>query len=439
LSQAASEIVAAYPRPHRPKRMVIAVAMVTGVAAVLIAGSLVEVTVYRSVFALVDLVGLISVALFAGGTYAVILAVDRRPERRRRHLGVAGILFGGAVVLFLFATNFVLAGLNWIGLLACIPTSAFGLWAVEQLDFHEREPWRLVLVAFGWGALVATTLALVLESIWSHAIDARLIPGPGQQVATAFSAGLLEESGKGIAVALLYLVMRDEFDGIVDGIIYGAAVGIGFNFMETILYTNIGGPAQWFLRQTLGLFFGHPTYTALIGAGFGLARQARGHQKIAAIGAGLVAAIAAHFAWDAWLWYFPHPADPLLLLISIPGQYFLMTGPFTAVVIVLLVLGLSAEGRGLRRQLEVEASLPDGAVLPVEVPVLVSPWRRLQARWRLYRLRGLAGYRWMRRLQQAQIDLAMERWHRERQEIEEPLEAELRLRDRVLQLRYRPQ
>jgi hypothetical protein len=116
-----------------------------------------------------------------------------------------------------------------------------------------------------------------------------------------------------------------------------------------------------------------------------------------------------------------------------------MTGPFTAVVIALLALGLSAEGRGLRRQLELEAALPDGAVLPVEVPVLVSPFRRLQARWRMYWLRGLAGYRWMRRLQQAQIDLAMERWHRERQEIDEPLEAELRLRDRVLQLRHRPQ
>jgi hypothetical protein len=40
------------------------------------------------------------------------------------------------------------------------------------------------------------------------------------------------------------------------------------------------------------------------------------------------------------------------------------------------------------------------------------------------------------RLQTAQLDLAMERWHRERKEIDTPLEAEQRLRDRVIQLRH---
>jgi len=40
----------------------------------------------------------------------------------------------------------------------------------------------------------------------------------------------------GVAVLLLYLVMRDEFDDVVDGILYGAAVGLGFNFMESITY-----------------------------------------------------------------------------------------------------------------------------------------------------------------------------------------------------------
>jgi hypothetical protein len=39
-------------------------------------------------------------------------------------------------------------------------------------------------------------------------------------------------------------------------------------------------------------------------------------------------------------------------------------------------------------------------------------------------------------LQTAQLDLAMEMWHRERKEIDTPLEAEDRLRDRVLALRH---
>ena len=82
-----------------------------------------------------------------------------------------------------------------------------------------------------------------------------------------------------------------------------------------------------------------------------------------------------------------------------------------------------------------EAVLPDGAIRPDEVPVLSSVGRRIEARFRMLQLRGLSGYFWTRRLQRAQIDLALERWHRARKEIDSPLEAELKLRDRVLAIR----
>jgi hypothetical protein len=48
---------------------------------------------------------------------------------------------------------------------------------------------------------------------------------------------------------------------------------------------------------------------------------------------------------------------------------------------------------------------------------------------------GVKAYLAVARLQTAQLDLAMERWHRQRQEIDEPLEAEHELRQRVLELR----
>jgi hypothetical protein len=49
---------------------------------------------------------------------------------------------------------------------------------------------------------------------------------------------------------------------------------------------------------------------------------------------------------------------------------------------------------------------------------------------------GLKGYFKVSRLQTAQLDLAMERWHRERKEIDTPLEAEDQLRQRVIGLRH---
>ena len=427
---------AAYPRPHRPPRYRLAALLLGATLLVFLAASAFDLVAFRNLVALIDLAGLVLVGLFALGTWLVIRAIDREPEKQRRHLTRAGILIALALGLFLFAVNLLNANLNFFGVLICLPTTGFALFLLRRVDYNEREPWRLVLVAAGWGAVVATTLALVFESLWSFTIDARLIPGPGEAVASAFNAALFEEVPKGLAVVLLFLVMRDEFDDVVDGIVYGAAVGLGFNFMETVVYMSVGGMPQWFFRQWLGLFLGHATYTALVGAGIGVARQVRGPvRKAVAVACGFIAAIAAHFTWDAWLWYFPHPSDPALYVLSIPLQYLAMTGPFFVAVLALLVLGLRAEGRALAAQFAAEAALPDGAIRPEEVPVLSSVGRRIEARFRMLRLRGLRGYLWMRRLQRAQIDLAMERWHRARKEIDSPLEAELKLRDRVLAIR----
>jgi len=73
--------------------------------------------------------------------------------------------------------------------------------------------------------------------------------------------------------------------------------------------------------------------------------------------------------------------------------------------------------------------------MPEEVPILISPWRRFQQRLRALGRGGLRAYIRLARLQAAQVDLAMERWHRERHEVDTPLEAEQELRSQVISLR----
>jgi len=243
--------------------------------------------------------------------------------------------------------------------------------------------------------------------------------------------------------------MRNEFDDVVDGIVYGAAVGLGFNYLESISYmTNIysifapegaGGVAagvQWYGRQVLGLFFGHATYTAFIGAGVGIARQLPGmRQKVTAIVAGFIVAIAGHFAWDAWAALFPTDTT-VFVIVEIHLRTLILEGPFTAALIALLIFGIRYEGQNLREQLQKEASTGQGAILPEEVPILTSPWLRLRQRLHALNRQGFRAYFKVSRLQTAQLDLAMERWHRERKEIDTPLEAEERLRERVIELRH---
>ena len=154
-------------------------------------------------------------------------------------LGLGTLLWLLVIDVFVF-TQAAGPGVAAICALACLPTTAFGLLVVRRMDRNEKEPWRLVLVAAAWGAIVATSLVIWGETVWDQVAQRTLVPGPGLDASTAFSAGLLEELAKGLAVVLLFLVMRNDFDDVVDGIVYGAAVGLGFNFLESIAYmTNL--------------------------------------------------------------------------------------------------------------------------------------------------------------------------------------------------------
>lgn len=449
-------MIAADPETKlRPRRYGIAIAIVAAVIVALIASSILNYVYLDTIPARASLYGLLAVASITLGTFVLVRAFERDPATRRKHLIRATALIGLGVLLWLLVIDVFLytqsagPGVAIVCTLACIPTTAFGLFVVRRMDRNHKEPWRLVLVAAAWGAIVATSLVVWGETIWEQSAQHALVPGPGLDTSLAFMAGILEELAKGTAVLLLFLIMRNEFDDVVDGIVYGAAVGLGFNFLESISYmTNVysifnaegfGAAAaaiQWYGRQVLGLFFGHATYTAYIGAGVGIARQLpHRRQKVLAIVAGFIIAIAAHFAWDAWATFFPVD-NTLFGLVEIHLRTLIMNGPFTAGLIALLIFGIRFEGMNLLDQMRKEAASGQGAILPEEVSILSNPWRRLRARMQAFSRAGFSGYLKVSRLQTAQLDLAMERWHRERKEIDTPLEAEQQLRRRVMDLRH---
>ena len=439
----------------RPNRYGMAAAIVVVVILALIGSSILNYVYLDTIPGRISLYGALAVALITLGTYILVRAFERDRAARRKHLIRAGVLIGLGVLLWLLIIDVFLytqsagPGVALLCALACLPTTAFGLFVVRRIDRNEKEPWRLVLVAAAWGAIVATSLVVWAETIWEISAQRSLVPGPGLDASLAFMAGIIEELAKGLAVVLLFLVTRDDFDDVVDGIVYGAAVGLGFNFMESVDYmTNLysifapegygttAAGVQWYGRQVLGLFFGHATYTAFIGAGLGLARQLpQMRRKVLAVLAGFVIAIAGHFSWDAWAQFFPIQ-NTLFGLVAIHLRTLIMTGPFTAALIALLIFGIRFEGQNMTEQMRHEAATGAGAILPEEVPILSSPWRRFRQRVQAMNRMGVAGYFRVSRLQTAQLDLAMERWHRARRELDSPLEAEDALRRRVIELRH---
>lgn len=169
-------------------------------------------------------------------------------------------------------------------------------------DRYEREPKWLAAVTFLWGAIPAIIISLIAEI----AVGAPFINAPGSLaeniVEGAVVAPIVEEVVKGLALLGIFYFRRQEFDGILDGIVYGALVGFGFAMTENFLYfigaLMEGGMGELsvlvFLRAVV---FGlnHALYTGLIGMGLGLSRNLRSHVwRSLWITSGFVAAIFVH-------------------------------------------------------------------------------------------------------------------------------------------------
>src|SRR5215210_3780890 len=194
-------------------------------------------------------------------------------------VGCGGLFFlaGIALVLIGSVPNPVALTIASIAAILPVPTYTF---LILQLDRYETEPWRALVAAFLWGALVATFIAAIFNDLIGMGVTSMVGEDLGNTLTTAAIAPIVEEAAKGLVLVILYFVMRDEFDNVLDGIVYGSLVGIGFAMTENILYFGrtyqedgiIGVGVLFYFRVILG-GFGHALYTGTTGAAIGLARE----------------------------------------------------------------------------------------------------------------------------------------------------------------------
>src|SRR6266481_2264268 len=105
------------------------------------------------------------------------------------------------------------------------------------IDRYESEPLWMLATAFFWGALVSVFIAFVFNtSIEIVATVATHNQQIGENVGAVISAPIVEESAKAMILLILFLWKKDEFDGIVDGVVYAGMVGLGFAMTENVLY-----------------------------------------------------------------------------------------------------------------------------------------------------------------------------------------------------------
>lgn len=195
-------------------------------------------------------------------------------------MALAGAFFFGFVPMFLFAM-FV----NW-------------------LDRYEKEPKLLLGAAFVWGVVIAGGGAYILNTVFG--IGIYLFTGSEAAAdfgTTSIIAPIIEEALKGLAVGVVFLLFRREFDSILDGVVYGAITAMGFAAIENVLYIYRNGYQEggwegfWFLVVVRVVLVGwmHPFFTAFTGIGFAIARMNKNLLvKILAVPAGYTVAVLTH-------------------------------------------------------------------------------------------------------------------------------------------------
>jgi len=306
---------------------------------------------------------------------------------------------------------------SWLLVLAyALPVAV----AVYRLDLFEREPKLMLAGALLWGGVIATSFAGYANEAWLSILG-KVAPDLAAPWGAAIVGPGVEETLKLMGVVTLYLIASSEFDGVMDGFVYGAMVGLGFTVVEDVSYfiqaaalapggVSQSGPVwdSFLIRVLGGGLYGHVLFTGLTGIGFAylVTRRAALSRRLIGFALCLAAGVAAHAVWNSpWM---------QTLLASSNGEpsvtqwiaYGAVKGlPFLLLLGLLVYFATRSEEDSFRA---IVAGEPDPAVITEpEIASLCSLRARRSARNAAGRAGGPAASRLVGRLQAAQVEYAL--------------------------------
>jgi len=258
------------------------------------------------------------------------------------------------------------------------------------LDRYEKEPKILLGTVFVWGVVVASAGAFLINTV----LGLGVYLFTGSETATELTTGSLiapfvEESLKGLAVLIVFLLFRREFDSVLDGIIYAGVAALGFAATENSYYIFNYGYAEsgwggfWslvFVRVAL-VGWQHPFYTSFIGIGLAAARLNRSLVvKMIAPVIGFGMAVFTH-SFHNTVASFTEGLEGLAF-----GTFIDWFGWFFMFIFIIWVI--TREGNLLKRHLQEEVTL--GLISAAQYRTAVSIWAQSLAR-----LKGLFSGRYL--------------------------------------------
>ena len=236
---------------------------------------------------------------------------------------------------------------------------------------NEKGQLKFVAIHFMWGAIGAIILGISGSFILTFLTGfmgntsyfSRLV---GSIIFAPFS----EELSKGFF--LLYSINSKQFDNVIDGFIYGSAIGLGFGVTENFIYYIVFGInlRSWlYIVVVRTLFSGlmHCIATGTFGSYLARAKFSTGLIKYMLPFTGLALAMSLHSIWN--------------ISVSFGGNYF-NSFLFMAVLVVFFIIGyklpLIYEQKIIEKELLEESSL---GIIPKFHLVILSSNLRFRKGW----------------------------------------------------------
>jgi RsiW-degrading membrane proteinase PrsW (M82 family) len=238
---------------------------------------------------------------------------------------------------------------------AFIPMFSY-LLIIWWLDRNEREPFWMLLLNFFWGATGAIILGIIGSLIFQIPISVviqSISDGDASELidlsGAIITAPFVEEFTKGIF--LVIMALQKNFDGVVDGVVYGGAIGLGFGMTENFLYFLTYGktPADWIMLVIIRTLFSavmHCMSQATFGAFIGFAKFKPLFIKFIFIPVGFLSAVFLHFAWNLTVSF---------QNTSLLGMLFLVLYSFA--IFAIFQVSLFMESKTIMKELKEESNL----------------------------------------------------------------------------------
>lgn len=354
-------------------------------------------------------------------------------ERSLQHWALAGV---GVVIFYL--CNVILSAMlqaahNSVavvilsGFMAVLLVPIYAS-LIVALDRHVTEPGWLLFGAFFWGAIVAAGIAFILNTKVLVFVAHLAGPKAAFLFVASFVAPVTEETAKGLALLLIFIFLRSQLNDVVDGIVLGGLVGLGFAMTENVSYYariylagGVGALTLLFIIRSIFFGFGHVLYTACTGAGLGLAEETtspivRGVAPVA----GYLLAIFLHFLWNT-VASFVGGIQSAAVFLVFPFMTALLILPGVLTLLALTYFAWKRESRVLAEQLKDEVQR--GVVRPGEYALLTDDRKRAQRTWQTLLQHGPLPWYFVRQFYNLESALAFRKWHTARGE---PLPSSLR-------------